>query len=530
MKCLEKDPGRRYPTALALAEDLDRYLEGEPLEARPAGVFYRLRKRVARNPAVAAAVLAAAGGAVVASERAETSARVRREQAARKAALEASELCRRSLEALKESKALWRTRRARREEWEALFEEALTLVRRALDRYPELAAGHYTLGEILQAQGRWRGAIGAFDEALRRDPALAKAWYRRGLCHLELYGEAMGGPSGLGAQDGFASKPGVREAQAAPFKARAMEDLRTFARWRGVNEEASGELRFAQAAVALAEGRLDQAESACDELVARSPSDEQVWLLKAKVRFARQAYAAARETLDELVTSVMPQCAGAYYLRALSRQKLGDVSGTLQDAARALELDPRLAAAYVARAWARADEEDNGGAVEEATRAIGVDPEHGPAYYARGWAYERLDRLPEAARDYGRLVELHPTIPVLYTIRGWGWERLDRWEAARQDYAKAVELGHVEADDWANLARAEEHAGRAEAALQAYAQAIGKSPRAAPLYAARARVRAGLKNYAGAVEDARTALALDPRLKPELEPRAARWEAALQEK
>jgi len=50
LKCLEKDPQRRYPSALALAEDLDRWLKHEPIHARHAGIFTRGRKWVRRNP------------------------------------------------------------------------------------------------------------------------------------------------------------------------------------------------------------------------------------------------------------------------------------------------------------------------------------------------------------------------------------------------------------------------------------------------------------------------------------------------
>jgi eukaryotic-like serine/threonine-protein kinase len=64
LKCLEKEPGRRYATAQELAEDLDRFLRVEPIQARPATARERLVKWVRRKPAIAA--LAAAVVAVAA--------------------------------------------------------------------------------------------------------------------------------------------------------------------------------------------------------------------------------------------------------------------------------------------------------------------------------------------------------------------------------------------------------------------------------------------------------------------------------
>ncbi|HVU87318.1 MAG TPA: protein kinase [Pirellulales bacterium] len=80
LKCLEKDPRARYPTAGELAADLDRFLHHEPIRARPIAPAERAARWIRRNPllaalAVTSVVLIALIASAVTQEWAEAAAR-----------------------------------------------------------------------------------------------------------------------------------------------------------------------------------------------------------------------------------------------------------------------------------------------------------------------------------------------------------------------------------------------------------------------------------------------------------------------
>jgi serine/threonine-protein kinase len=70
LKCLEKQPQRRYQTARALADDLQRFLDGNPVTARRATILYKIGKRARKHKGLTAAlaVTVAAAAALTAQQ------------------------------------------------------------------------------------------------------------------------------------------------------------------------------------------------------------------------------------------------------------------------------------------------------------------------------------------------------------------------------------------------------------------------------------------------------------------------------
>ncbi|HYH64349.1 MAG TPA: serine/threonine-protein kinase, partial [Urbifossiella sp.] len=98
LKCLEKDPRRRYPTADALGADLRAFLDGRPIAARPVGAAERVWKWARRNPGratvAAAAVLVLVGSVAAGLQVRETFARAEAEARENQRAVRADALVR----------------------------------------------------------------------------------------------------------------------------------------------------------------------------------------------------------------------------------------------------------------------------------------------------------------------------------------------------------------------------------------------------------------------------------------------------
>ena len=158
MKTLEKDREQRYQTANALAMDVRRYLDREPIVARPPGAFYRLRRLVQRNTIVCGlgtAIFVAVVAGLIASL-----------AQARRAGRALADLQKTAPVFAEQARALAAAEH---------FDEAIARIGYAAQLRPDVAEYPVTKGDLLQVQLRLREAAESYREALRIDPAHARA-------------------------------------------------------------------------------------------------------------------------------------------------------------------------------------------------------------------------------------------------------------------------------------------------------------------------------------------------------------------
>lgn len=198
-KAMDKEPSRRYPSAAALAADIRRFLNGEPITARPASWSYLLCRRIRRYPVPTAlgglalmAVLAAIGVQVHGMREAQ---RLRAEQQRQNEKLQrereaALEILRHAARASLNG-ALACRRRGALEAMRELLGPLETAYRGAVERAPELAEVDYLMGRMYRALMDDAEALKYQENALRKDPSYAPALYERVVLQSKRYGLAV---------------------------------------------------------------------------------------------------------------------------------------------------------------------------------------------------------------------------------------------------------------------------------------------------------------------------------------------------
>jgi serine/threonine-protein kinase len=263
---MEKEPSRRYASAKALAEDLGRFLEGDPILAQRSSLAYRLVKRIKKNRSLAAVaagslliILALSGFGITLSLRARAQA-----QSAQRFGREAERM-----ESLLFKAYSLPPHDIRLERKKVL--ERLDWIREGLGRQGRWSqgAGHLALGRGLMALGRLEEARQELEIAWKSspDPEIAQAL---GLTLARLYQLEMEGLRGKQRED-------RKKELEADLLRPALEFLH---RAQGLSFESTG---YVDGVLALVEERPEDALAKAREAQAQLPWFFEAWLLEADV-------------------------------------------------------------------------------------------------------------------------------------------------------------------------------------------------------------------------------------------------------
>jgi serine/threonine-protein kinase len=463
LKCLHKDPQRRYATAAALAEDLHRFGRGEPIAARPAGLPERLGKWVRRRP-TQAAVLAAS--LLLAATLVGASLWLVAQQAHQRVAVEADL---KELGVLQDS-ARWAEARDALERAEARLgwggpadlRERLAQARRDLDLVIEL--------DRIRLSRVTRGNLALYKTKADRD--YAKAFADSGLAKAHDPPEVV-----AGRVQGSAVRVQLMAALDDWAVCAAEKDRRDWllavARkadpdpqgWRDrVRDPASWEDPAALAGLAGAAPLGEQPVAlllALGERLGAAGGDAPAFLKR--VQNDHPADFWANVVLGDALLKAAPVEAGGYYRAALASRPgaavgyaaLGDAlyGQQLRDEAtgyyrRAVQIDPRYARGHTNLGNILKE----AGQVEEATacyrRALEVDPDYAWAHFDLANTLREEGRREEALEHFRRFYALDPAnthvANILRADRVWRGQG----EEVRREWKKALEADPPGHDAW----------------------------------------------------------------------------------
>ncbi|HEX8202840.1 MAG TPA: protein kinase, partial [Isosphaeraceae bacterium] len=415
LKCLEKDPSRRYATAEALAEDLRRFLDGEPIVARPVGAAARALKWARRRPAEAALVavltLAVPGALIGVLVHREQQAQFRLRDLTR-AAAERQRLL--ELRAAVQARMLEGQGAVAREDWP----DAKLHLTTALN----LSRPEPTLADLgARAASLLEQVDPRLDDQARRTDAVKRLATFRTRRDDALFRATLVLFTGR-----------VRAADLEATRAAARAALALF----GVGVDPG-----APTAVNVSSLEADEpaeVNAGCYEMLLTLAEAEAQVLPGQSPERARDGAERALRLLDR-AARLGPDTRAAHLRRARYLAQLGDPSGAARERRRAAEVDPSTATDfYLVGDEARRDG-DLKAALRDFEEALTRQPDHFWATFGQASCRMRLGRWDAAVASLTACLGRRPDFAWLYPLRALAHAELREFDAAEADLNKAAD-------------------------------------------------------------------------------------------
>lgn len=481
LKAIQKAPGARYPSAGAFADDLRRWLLDLPIGARRGSVATRAARFARRHRAacaLAGASLALAGACGVFWIKYERAS-------AATAAARLDEAAQRTSALLGRAETLLRDER---------YDDALAILDGALGADPPAPGAVHLKAIALTRTGRTDEARALLAPAVERDPADWRSCYLLGML---THGSHTPAGVAMRARDADVD---VAVRRSATIGALLAEVERLHPRSpEALCLRSCVEPDHARA-IELLDRALDLDPAFTDAMI------EKAVRLGCMDRFA--------DSLELLDAAIAADRGGhrVHGLRGIALYRLGRWGESEAAFTDAIARNSREVDWWYDRAAARTYSGNLAGAVDDATRAIELNPDYAFAYVARGRAYAGLARPAEATADYDRAAALDPGNADVYAERG-----LLRWQAGRYDQSLAdanrlIELDPAHTRGYQRRAQTYLRLGRYGDALAD----LDTCDRIDPDDYATPTVRGGVLLEAGRPTEAAAAFEAGERLRPEL--------------